>query len=275
MMRRGPNVPKACGWSGQWGRYCVGMAAVAFLLAVPVLGHAQSAAPGRLSAFATLLVWMPFILKGFTLNILMSVLAMMLATAFGLGLGILQISQSPYVSAPARFITHLLRNSPWLVILFVVMLLTPFEIRGFSGRMIGIPDWTKATVAFALPVMANISEIFRGAVASIPAGQWDSAESLAFTRGQTLRWIVLPLCFRRMLPPWMNWYALLAMATPMASILGVHEAVGNAQAAMDAAGGRPDYLLFFYGFLMLLFFVFIYPISVLTKKLEMKYGFTE
>jgi polar amino acid transport system permease protein len=135
-----------------------------------------------------------------------------------------------------------------------------------------VPDWTKATLAFSLPVMANISEILRGAVESIPRGQWDSAESLAFTRWQTLRWVILPQCIRRALPSWMNWYALLALATPMASILGVHEAVGNAQAAMEAAGARPELLAPFYLFLLCLFFAYIYPIAIWTRKLERKYA---
>lgn len=230
----------------------------------------RSGAPSR-SVLAALVTWTPFILKGFVLNLLMSFIAMALATVLGIGLGLMQIAGSVFVRAPARLVTHLLRNSPWLVILFAVMYLVPFELHLPKVGLIEIPDWIKATIAFSLPVMANISEILRGAINSIPRGQWDSAESLAFSRGQTLRWIILPQCIRRALPPWMNWYALLALATPMASILGVHEAVGNAQAAMEAAGARPEFLGPFYLFLLCLFFAYIYPIAILTRKLERKY----
>lgn len=223
------------------------------------------------SAVATLVLWLPFILKGFGLNLLMSFIAMAAATLLGIGLGLLQVSRSPLLRVPAWFVTHLFRNSPWLVILFMVMFLVPFEMRLPDGGTITIPDWAKATFAFSLPVMANISEILRGAINSIPKGQWESAESLAFTRGQTLRWIILPQCVRRAIPPWMNWYALLALATPMASILGVREAVGNAQAAMEAAGARPEFLIPFYLFLLCLFFAYIYPIAIWTRKLERKY----
>jgi polar amino acid transport system permease protein len=215
---------------------------------------------------------MPFILKGFLLNLAMSLIAMALATIFGLALGLMQISQLALVRGPARFVTKLLRNSPWLVILFMVMYLVPFQFQMPGLGLVSIPDWWKATFAFMLPVMANISEILRGAVQSISKGQWESAESLVFSRAQTLRYIILPQCVRRMLPSWMNWYALLALATPMASILGVNEAVGNAQAAMEAAGSRPEFLIPFYLFLMCLFFAFIYPIAVWTRKLEARYA---
>jgi polar amino acid transport system permease protein len=242
------------------------------LLASMAVASAQS--PGKQavpSAMATLLVWLPFILKGFVLNLVISFLAMAIATLLGIGLGLMQISLHMAVRAPARFVTLLFRNSPWLVILFVVMFIIPVEVRVPGGGKIPIPDWLKVTFAFALPVMGNISEIVRGAVLSIPTGQWESAEGLAFTRAQTLRWIILPQCVRRAIPPWMNWYALLALSTPIASIFSIHEAVSNAQAAMEAAGARPEFLFPFYLFLLCLFFAYIYPIAIWTRKLERKY----
>jgi polar amino acid transport system permease protein len=230
---------------------------------------AQQAGP---SPLATLVIWVPFILKGFALNLVISFLAMAIATILGVGLGLMQISLIWPIRVPSRFITHLLRNSPWLVILFVIMLLLPIEIRWPGGQRLIFPDWIKATVAFALPVMGNISEILRGAVNSIPSGQWESAEGLAFTRSQMLRWIILPQCIRQAIPPWMNWYALLTLSTPMASIFSIREAVSNAQAGMEAAGARPDLLVPFYLFLLCLFFAYIYPIAVWTRKLERKYA---
>jgi polar amino acid transport system permease protein len=233
---------------------------------------AQTTPPGRQSAIETLILWLPFILHGFALNLLMSFMAMALATVLGVGLGLMQVSLLWPVRKPSRFITHLLRNSPWLVILFVVMYMLPAEFRMPGGGRMAIPDWVKATVAFALPVMGNISEIVRGAVHSMPTGQWESAEGLAFTRSQTLRWIILPQCVRRAIPPWMNWYALLTLSTPMASIFSVNEAVSNAQAGMEAAGARPDLLFPFYLFLLCLFFAYIYPIALLTRRLERRYA---
>ncbi|WP_346356585.1 amino acid ABC transporter permease [Bosea sp. (in: a-proteobacteria)] len=243
---------------------------IAFALSL-VSAWAQANPPGRASAIETLGTWLPFILRGFALNLAMSFLAMALATVLGIALGLMQISLLWPVRTPSRFVTHLLRNSPWLVILFAIMYMLPTELRLPGGVRIPLPDWTKAVIAFALPVMGNISEIVRGAVHSIPTGQWDSAEGLGFTRSQTLRWIILPQCIRRAIPPWMNWYALLTLSTPMASIFSVHEAVANAQAGMEAAGARPDLLFPFYLFLLCLFFAYIYPIALLTRKLERHY----
>lgn len=235
------------------------------------VAEAQTAATAEPGPFATLIAWMPFILRGFVMNLVMSFLAMILATIFGVLLGLMQVSTNKGVRRVSRFIMQIFRNTPWLVILFAIILLVPYQIR-IGDNVFMVSAWVKATVGFSLPVMANVSEIVRGAIRSIPDGQWESAESLAFTRHQTLWMIILPQCVKRMIPPWMNWYAILTLSTPIASILGVQEAVGNAQQAMEAAGAREGLLIPFYGTILLLFFVYIYPIARWTIWLERKYA---
>jgi polar amino acid transport system permease protein len=227
--------------------------------------------PVQPSAIHTLQIWMPFILTGFILNLVMSFLGMALATVIGAVLGLMEISPSRLIRIGASLYTQLFRNTPWIVILFAVMLLVPFRIRLSNGTDFLIPDWIKATFALSLPVAANVAEIVRGAVLSIPGGQWDSAESLAFPRWRILWIIILPQCIKRIIPPWMNWYAILTLSTPIVAILGVHEAVGNAQQAMEAAGAKTSFLLPFYSFILVLFFIYIYPISRFTLWLERNY----
>jgi len=165
----------------------------------------------------------------------------------------------------------LFRNAPWLVLLFIVMLLLPFRIE-IAGFAIVIPDWMKAVFGLSLPIMANISEVVRGAVRSVPNGQWESAESLAFSRSQTLWQIILPQCFKRMIPPWMNWYAILTMATPLVSLLGVEEIVTLSRQAMESEDNHPELLVPFYGFALLIFFVYCYPIARMTIALERRFA---
>jgi polar amino acid transport system permease protein len=207
---------------------------------------------------------------GFALNILVSFLAMAIGTVSGLALGLGLISRFAPVRSVAWAVTQFFRNSPWLVLLFFVMLLTPFQIQ-ILGLSIPLPAWLKATVGLALPIMANIAEIVRGAVNSIPTAQWESAESLAFTRLQTLWRIILPQCVKRMIPPWMNWYAILTMATPLISIVGVNDAMTLTQDAL-ASEQRTDLLMPMYGLLLLFFFVYCYPIARWTIRLERKYA---
>ncbi len=242
------------------------------LLAIlgPNLVVAQST-PESQSPIAVLLNWAPLLLKGFIFNLVISVSAMALGTFVGAILGLGQISLFAPTRHSSWFVTQFFRNAPWLVLLFFAMFLLPFEINLF-GFKIPFPDWFKAILGLSLPVMANVSEIVRGAVRSLPSGQWEAAESLAYTRLQTLWLIILPQCVKRMLPPWMNLYSILTMATVLASIVGVNEVMTLTGQALASEGGRPDLLAPFYGFVLLLFFIYCYPIAKFTVWLETKYA---
>ena len=224
-----------------------------------------------LSPLAVLANWAPLLLKGFVFNLVISISAMGLGTAAGTMLGLGQISPNRAMRGSSWFVTQFFRNAPWLVLLFFAMFLLPFEI-SILGLKIPFPDWFKAILGLSLPVMANVSEIVRGAVNSLPSGQWEAAESLAYTRRQTLWLIILPQCVKRMLPPWMNLYAILTMATVLASIVGVSEVMTLTGRALSAEGGRPELLAPFYGFVLLLFFAYCYPIARFTVRLEKKFS---
>lgn len=252
-----------------------GVILLSMLLLACGIAEAQSTSAPDKGVLATLLRWVPVLVwrdgNGFVLNLAISFFAMLIGTVAGAALGLAQVSLFPAVRAVAWSITQFFRNSPWLVLLFCIMLLLPFELQ-LGDSIIKIPDWIKATIGFSLPVMANLSEVVRGAVLSIPTGQWESAESLAFTRRQTMWMIILPQCFKRMIPPWMNWYAILTMATPLCSIMGVEESVNLAQQAMTAEDSRPELLAPFYLFLLVIFFVYCYPIARWTIYLERKFS---
>jgi len=242
---------------------------LAGILLWPLTAHANTF--GYVDAFEALWRWIPFLLaSGFFFNVLISFLAMAIGTGLGAVLGLAQISPNPLIRRSAWAITQLFRNSPWLVLLFIVLLAFPFEIEVF-GMIIYIPDWMKAVFGLSLPVMANISEVVRGAVQSVPTAQWEAAESLAFTRQQTLWQIILPQCFKRMIPPWMNWYAILTMATPLCSLLGVEEIITLSRQAMEAEDNHPELLVPFFGFALVVFFAYCYPIARVTIHLERKY----
>jgi polar amino acid transport system permease protein len=248
-----------------WVGLCV------FIVAWPAATMAASSYT-MADAFQALWRWLPFVIKdGFFFNVVISFFAMLIGTVLGVVLGLMQISPSQFIRFPAQAITQIFRNSPWLVLLFIVLLAFPYEIQ-IGDSYISIPDWVKAVIGLCLPIMANISEVVRGAVNSVPNGQWEAAESLAYTRQQTLWQIVLPQCFKRMIPPWMNWYAILTMATPLCSLLGVEEIITLSRQAIEAENNRPELLVPFYGFALLIFFAYCYPIARATIALERRFA---
>ncbi len=247
----------------------LGIMAGSFLV---LTGIAQAnAEPGEQTIIEILLDWTPFLFEGFLFNILISALSMLLGTFAGVALGLMQISLIPAVKNSSWFITQFFRNAPWLCLLFFAMFMLPFQFDlGFV--VIPFPDWLKAVIGLSLPIMANLSEVVRGSIQSIPFGQWEAAESLAFNRRQQLWQIILPQCVKRMIPPWMNWYAILTMATVLASVVGVNEVMARVSQVSAATGGRVDLLAPIYFYIMTWFFIYTYPIARLTVYLERRFA---
>jgi len=246
-----------------------GLLLLAMLVTSVAVAQVQARDPNA-SVFDLIIKWTPLLAQGFGFNLLISAMAMLLGTVAGLLLGFARISLMAPVRGTSWIVVQFFRNSPWLVLLFFVMFLMPFEFR-IGAFTVPFPDWIKATLGLALPIMANFAEIVRGAVQSIPTAQWEAARSLAFSRRQTLWQIILPQCVKRMLPPWMNWYAILTMATTLASIVGVSE-VMTIVGRVTAAEGRTDLLIPIYSYVLLWFFIYCYPIALWTQRLESRFA---
>ncbi len=269
-----PEVLKQNSWRGSlpvmrlsW-RHGVMLAAIICLFTIAADAADNTAV--RSGVFTVLARWTPLLLRGFALNIIISVLSMAIGTALGAFLGLALISPERPLSFSAWCVTQFFRNAPWLVLLFFMIFILPYHLHIGSFNFV-LPDWSKAVIGLSLPVMANVAEIVRGGVQSIPKGQWEASESLGFTRHQQLWMIILPQAVRRMLPPWMNLYAILTTSTTLASIVGVNDVVTLAGQVLSAEGSRSDLLAPIYGYVLIMFYLYIYPIAWATRRLEHKY----
>jgi len=240
----------------------------AALLAVLAWVHTHYSEP-----IAILASWTPGLLASFVLNIVMGVVAIAVATAFGTLLGIVQCSPYKRRATVARQLTLLLRNAPWLVAVFYVMYLVPYELKVY-GEYVFLADWLKAAVGIGVPAAGYMSEIVRGGIRSIPVQQWEAAYALGLDRGQILRRVVLPQALRSMTPPWMSLYCIVTLSTSLANILGVEELMTSISLRL-AGETRPDLLLPAHAYTFIVFFVYIYPISRLSRRLEKKWSLKE
>lgn len=215
--------------------------------------------------------WLPALLWGMLANIQISVLAIAIGTVAGLFIGALQLSPLAAVARLARLYVQVFRNAPMLILIYFSTYVFPFELH-VGSHYVAFPDWIKVTLGLALPASANVAEIFRGAIGSIPSAQWEASALLGLRRSQAYRWVILPQCLRRMLPPWMNLYATITMGTALASLVGVKDLLDTAQIASSTVN-RVDFTVAVYFLTLLLFFLYCYPISRLTHYLEKKHAF--
>jgi|UPI0007C7E63F polar amino acid transport system permease protein len=251
------------------GRFGSGAyASATIVVAAMVLGMLAPRDISGSQLLALFLRWLPSLMRGFAVNVAVSIGALALGTLIGLLVGALALQRSG-VARIARLWIQAFRNAPWLVLIFFTTYVFPFEFT-IAGHVVPFPDWLKVIAALALPASANIAEVFRGAVQSIPSTQWDAAGSLAMSRGQILVLIVLPQCARRMLPPWMNVYAIITMGTALSSLVGIHDVLDTAQIASTTVA-HSSFTVLMYMSALALFFAYCYPVTLATRAIERRF----
>jgi polar amino acid transport system permease protein len=210
--------------------------------------------------------WFPLLAEGFGVNVVLTLIAVVTASLGGVLIGLGELSPHRWLNWPATLYVTVFRNAPYLVVVFAASYTIPFEIHMF-GATVPFPDWLKATIGLALPASGHIAELVRGAVQSIPATQWEAAAVLGFSRWQTLAWIIVPQSVRRVLPPWTNLCASVAMNSALAALVGVPELLHTANDASTAVR-RTEFTVAIYLLILQWFFLFCYPLSWTTRYLE-------
>lgn len=202
---------------------------------------------------------------GFAANIMISIWSMIIASIAGVALGIGLIAERAIVRRPSELAMNLLRNSPWLVVLYAMLYLLPFEIDAF-GTTISLSPLVKSVIGLAFPITANVAEVFRGGVEAVPSGQWESARSLGYRRLQVLRFVVVPQALPIMTPNLMTAYAMLFIGTSLVVVTGTNDVLSIARTVIGSDGSSLAAAVYIY--VLFLFFLFAFPIAIMTRWLE-------
>jgi His/Glu/Gln/Arg/opine family amino acid ABC transporter permease subunit len=165
---------------------------------------------------------LPFMLQGLLTSLQISAMVAVGGTLVGLIVAIVLYSRVPLLSLIARIYVEFIRGTPLLVVLFIAFFGLP-ALFGYQTTAY------KATiVAFILFIGAYLAEDIRGGLLTVKPTLTQAALATGLTRGQALRFVVVPLAVRRIIPTLFNQYVRLFKFTSVASVIGVSEFTGNA-----------------------------------------------
>ena len=165
---------------------------------------------------------LPFMLQGLLISLQISAMVAVGGTLVGLIVAIVLYSRVPLLSLIARIYVEFIRGTPLLVVLFIAFFGLP-AVFGYQTTAY------KATiVAFILFIGAYLAEDIRGGLLIVKPTLTEAALATGLTRGQVLRFVVIPLAVRRIIPTLFNQYVRLFKFTSVASVIGVSEFTGNA-----------------------------------------------
>jgi polar amino acid transport system permease protein len=205
-------------------------------------------------------------LVGLTATLWLSVAGTVLSVGIGVLLGI-AASILPVARSLLAIYSQIWRGLPVLVTLFMMFFLLP---------QIGIAvSFNVAAIAgLALWGSANIAEIVLGAIQTIPAAQLMAARALAFGHVAAIWYVILPQAVRRMLPSTVGILVSLIQATSLASAIGVVDLLEASHRSIARLTLETGYSHAFpiYAAVLAVYFVICYPLSLVSRRLERRFG---
>ncbi|WP_164491669.1 amino acid ABC transporter permease [Staphylospora marina] len=203
----------------------------------------------------------PYILGGLPHVVWISLLTMALGLILGLIVALCRMSDRVWLRVPARVYISVIRGTPLLVQLFILYFGLPVIGVTLTPLFAGI-------IGLALNVGGYAAETIRGAILSIPRGQWEAAYSLNMTTRQALRRVVLPQAARVALPSLANTFLSLVKDTSLLAMITVNEMFYRAK----IIGGRTFDYMTVYIEVAFFYWVICTLLAMLQERLERRYG---
>jgi polar amino acid transport system permease protein/putative glutamine transport system permease protein len=155
-------------------------------------------------------------------TVLISVVAIFLSLAAGLGLALARNSRTVPIRWLAIAYIDLFRNTPFLVQLFFFYFGLPVVGIAFDAVTTGI-------IALALSTATGTGEVLRAGINSVPQATLDAARASGLTRGQQFLHVTLPIAFRFAIRPLGNVFVNLVLTTSLLSVITVNDLMSRAE----------------------------------------------
>ncbi|KFI44992.1 amino acid ABC transporter membrane protein 2, PAAT family (TC 3.A.1.3.-) [Bifidobacterium bohemicum] len=209
----------------------------------------------------------PRLLQGLWVTVWIAGASVLLALPLGLLVGWLMTLKNPAVRVIMRVYLDFIRIMPQLALLFIAFY-------GFAQAFDWNLDATGACVlVFVLWGAAELGDLVRGALESIPRTQYESAKVLGLNSWQTFTRVILPQALRRLLPASVNLVTRIVKTTSLATLLGVVEVIKVGQQIIDANRFQyPDATLWIYAVIFLMYFIVCWPLSIVARRLEKRWA---
>ena len=203
------------------------------------------------------------LLGGLGIALRISLISVLISIPLGILVGILMTFKNPILKVVLRIYLEIIRIMPQLVLLFIVFF--------GSTRALGIDISAElsAIIVFSLWGTAEMGDLVRGAITSIPKHQYESSEALGLNKKQTFIYIIIPQTIKRLIPLSINLITRMIKTTSLVLMIGVVEVIKVAQQITEAnRTSSPNAAFGVYLVVFMMYFIACTPISMLARYLE-------
>ena len=197
------------------------------------------------------------LLEGLWVTLRIALLSIIFSVIFGIILGIIMNSKNILVRVITRIYLEFFRIIPVIVWLFIVFFWIPM------GTGLNITGEGAAVLVFSMWGSAEMGDLVRGAIESLPKIQSESAKSIGLNKIQIYYYVLIPQALKRVIPSAINLSTRVIKTTSLVVLIGVVDVVKKGQQIIE----RTKSAFFIYALLFLIYFIICYPLSYYSRKL--------
>lgn len=207
-----------------------------------------------------------FLVKGAFISLVIAAVSLFIGLIFGILGASAKISKNKVLRALGNIYVEIIRGTPMLLQVLLLYTAFPLIYTQLTGNIIRPDVYVIGVIAMSINSGAYTTELIRSGINGIDKGQWEAGESLGLRYGQTMRLIILPQAFKRIVPPLVSEFITLIKDSSLISTIGAVELLKAAQ----VVGGK------YYDFMTplcmaaILYLVMTLSISYVARKLERK-----
>ncbi|MBR1900477.1 MAG: amino acid ABC transporter permease [Lachnospiraceae bacterium] len=207
------------------------------------------------------------LLTGLWTAVRISLISVAISIALGILAGMLMTSRSTFVKVLMRIYLEIVRIMPQMVLLFIVYFGTT---RVFG---LNLEAETAAIIVFTFWGTAEMGDLVRGALISIPRIQYESAAALGMSETAAFRYVILPQTVRRLIPLSINLITRMVKTTSLVMMIGIVEVLKVGQQIIEAnRKTSPNAAFGVFAVVFLMYFLICWPVSRLAARLEKRWA---
>ena len=213
-----------------------------------------------------IITWMPQLLKGARMTIIMTILSVAIGLVLSLFLALGKMSKNPIINKPCSAYIFFFRGTPLLMQIYFIY----FGLPQFNPALTIRSAFVAALIAYTLNSAAYLAEDIRAGLQSIDKGQHEAAKALGMTYSQTMRLVIIPQTVRRLIPPVGNEFIMVLKDVSLVAIIGLSDLTKVTRAISSSSATALVYIPAMVIYLIITaFFTFIF------NKMEKKYSVYE
>lgn len=212
-----------------------------------------------------------YLCTGALISLGLAVGSMIIGLILGTIAASMKLSKSKILRVLANIYVEVIRGTPMLLQILFIYLGFPMVYTSITGSRLSISPTTVGLIAMGINSGAYSTELIRSGIQSIDKGQWEAAKSLGLSYPKTMRFVIMPQVFKRMLPPLASEVITLIKDSSLIYAIGGMELLGRSKVL-----GAQNYE--FIGPLLLatvLYLIMTSAVSFISRKIERRYSISD